>query len=511
MNLLTSASVFSFFTLISRFLGYLRDILIAIFLGASIFADAFFVAFRLPNTFRRLFAEGTFNAAFIPSYTSAKIEDKRKGKKFADDVLSSLLLILLFIITVAEIFTPYLVYIIAPGFFEDQIKFNLAVELTRITFPFLLFVSLSSFFSGILNSNNKFAAAAGAPIILNVVLIISLIYSYIQELDYVKLLSYGVTTAGVIQLFFLIYVTKKFYKPALNFSLRFSYKVRFFFKKLLPSILSSGVTQINILVGTIIASFQSGAVSYLYYADRVYQINLAIAGIAVGTVSLPVLSKAFKMKNIKRISNIQNKSFELSLLFSIPASFGLILASNEIVNALFGYGSFSQNDVVMTAFALKFFGYGVPAFALIKILSNFFFARDNTKTPFYISTFIVFLNVLISVSLFNKIGFIIIPIATSISTWVGVFIYIYLLNSKKILLLKKQLMTNFIKISISTIIMSFMLLFSLDMFSDYLNYGYNYKAFYLISIIGFVGMFYLLSCYLLGILKLKNYKTNLND
>ena len=146
MNLLSSASVFSFFTLISRILGYLRDILIAIFLGASIFADAFFVAFRLPNTFRRLFAEGTFNAAFIPSYTSAKIEDKKKGKKFADDVLSALLLILLFIVTLAEIFTPYLVYIIAPGFLDDQIKFNLAVELTRITFPFLLFVSLSSFF-----------------------------------------------------------------------------------------------------------------------------------------------------------------------------------------------------------------------------------------------------------------------------------------------------------------------------------------------------------------------------
>ncbi len=507
MNLLSSASVFSFFTLISRILGYLRDILIAIFLGASIFADAFFVAFRLPNTFRRLFAEGTFNAAFIPSYTSAKIEDKKKGKKFADDVLSSLLLILLFIVTIVEIFTPYLIYIIAPGFLEDQIKFNLAVELTRITFPFLLFVSLSSFFSGILNSNNKFAAAAAAPIILNVVLILSLIYSFIQGLDYAKQLSYGVTIAGIIQLFFLIYFTKRFYKPALNFSLRLSSKVKFFFKKLLPSILSSGVTQINILVGTIIASFQTGAVSYLYYADRIYQINLAIAGIAVGTVSLPVLSKAFKIKNFKKISDIQNKSFELSLLFSVPASFGLILASEQIVNALFGYGSFSQNDVEMTAIALKFFGYGVPAFALVKILSNFFFARDNTKTPFYISLFIVFLNILISISFFNKVGFVIIPIATSISTWIGVFIYIFLLNSKKILLLKNQLIINFIKILISAIIMSSILLLFLNKFSNYLDYSYNYKAVYLISIVSFVGMFYLLSCYLLGILKLKNYKT----
>ena len=508
MNLLSSATVFSFFTLISRILGYLRDILIAIFLGATIYADAFFVAFRLPNTFRRLFAEGTFNAAFIPSYTSVKIEDKKKGKKFADDVVSSLLLILLFIVTIAEIFTPYLIYIIAPGFFEDQIKFNLAVELTRITFPFLLFVSLSSFFAGILNSNNKFAAAAAAPIILNVILIISLIFSFMQGLDYVKQLSYGVTIAGVIQLIFLIFVSKKYYYPSPNFSLKVSKKVSFFFQKLFPSILSSGVTQINILVGTIIASFQTSAVSYLYYADRIYQINLAIAGIAVGTVSLPILSEAFKTKNLKKISNIQNRSFELSLLFSIPAGFGLILASKEIVSALFGYGSFSANDIEMTGSALMFFGYGVPAFALIKILSNFFFARDNTKTPFYISLLIVVINILISVSFFNKIGFIIIPIATSISTWVGVFIYVYLLHINKILLLKNQLMRNLLKILISTIVMSLLLLFFLDKFANYLDYSYKYKAVYLISIVSFVGMFYLLSCYLLGILKLKNYKTN---
>ena len=296
MNLLSSTSIFSFFTLISRILGYVRDILIAIFLGTSIYADAFFVAFRLPNTFRRLFAEGTFNAAFIPSYAAVKIESKSKGKKFADDVLSSILLILLFIVTIVEIFTPYLIYIIAPGFTENQAKFDLAVELTRITFPFLLFVSLSSFFAGILNSNNKFAAAAAAPIILNIILISSLIISHYLKLDFSKQLSYGVTLAGLIQLLFLIYVTLKYYKPDLVLNLKLSSKVKFFFRKLLPSILSSGVTQINILIGTIIASFQSGAVSYLYYADRVYQINLAIAGIAVGTVSLPVLSRAFKKK-----------------------------------------------------------------------------------------------------------------------------------------------------------------------------------------------------------------------
>ena len=183
--------------------------------------------------------------------------------------------------------------------------------------------------------------------------------------------------------------------------------------------------------------FQPGAVSYLYYADRVYQINLAIAGIAVGTVSLPILSKAFKSKNFLKVSNIQNRSIQLSLLLSIPASMGLIIASEEIINGLFGYGSFTTKDVELTSKALMLFGFGVIAFALVKILSNFFFARDNTKTPFYISSFIVFLNVVISLSLFNQIGFLIIPLATSISTWIGVLIFLYCLQKENICFYKK--------------------------------------------------------------------------
>tara|TARA_Y100000591_G_C21799155_1_gene681109 strand:+ start:53 stop:1579 length:1527 start_codon:yes stop_codon:yes gene_type:complete len=508
MNLLSSASIFSFFTLISRVLGYIRDVLIAIFLGASIFADAFFVAFRLPNTFRRLFAEGTFNAAFIPSYTLAKLKNKKTGKVFADNVLSLLLIILLLIITIGEIFTPYLVYLIAPGFLEDNDKFNLAVEFTRITFPFLLFVSLSSFFSGILNSYNKFAAAAAAPIILNIILIISIVVSYFFDLNIAKQLSYGVTIAGILQLLFLLYFTFEFYKPSIKISFKISNKVKFFFKKLLPSIFSSGVTQINILIGTIIASFESGAVSYLYYADRVYQINLAIAGIAVSTVSLPVLSKAFKLKNHTKVSIIQNKAIQLSLILSLPASLGLIIASREIVNGLFGYGSFSPKDVELTADALMFFGYGIIAFALVKILSNFFFARDNTKTPFYISSFIVFLNVTISLSFFDQIGFLIIPIATSISTWAGVLIFLYILNKKNYLLLRTELFYNIFKTVISTAIMCIVLIFTLKKYSAFLDYSYTYKSVYLIIIVGFVGLVYLLFCYLLGLLKIKNYKTN---
>ena len=508
MNLLSSASVFSFYTLISRVLGYFRDILIATFLGASIYADAFFIAFRLPNTFRRLFAEGVFNAAFIPSYADANLTSKDEGKKFADEVLNLLVIFLLGIVFLVEIFTPAIVYLIAPGFYENTEKFNLAVQLTKITFPFLLFVSLSSFFSGILNSNNKFAAAAAAPIILNIFLIVSLFVSYFYKLNYEKNLSYAVTFAGIFQLIFLIFFTKFYYKPSITFKIKISSKVRFFLKKLLPSIFSSGVTQINILVGTIIASFEAGAVSYLYYADRIYQINLAIAGIAIGTVALPELTKKIKLGDIAEVTNIQNKSLELCLLLSVPACFGLIIASQEITSALFGYGSFLEKDVILTAQALKIFGYGVPAFALIKIISNFFFARDNTKIPFYISAFSVFLNIVISIIYFKEFGFIIIPIATSIATWCAVIIYLILLLKLNYLKIISVFYTNFIKIVISTFIMSLVLFFLINFFEDKLIYTNYYKSFYLIMIIGLAATIYLLAARLLKVFKIENFKIN---
>jgi putative peptidoglycan lipid II flippase len=508
MNLLSSTSVFSFYTLVSRLLGYLRDILIASFLGASIYADAFFVAFRLPNTFRRLFAEGVFNAAFIPSYTEANLNNADEGRKFADDVLNLLIIILLGVVFLVEIFTPAIVYLIAPGFYEDSEKFDLAIELTRITFPFLFFVSLSSFFSGILNTNNKFAAAAAAPMILNIFLILSLLISYFLDLNFGLNLSYAVTLAGLFQLLFLIFYTKNYYKPSVHFNIKVSSKVKFFLKKLLPSIFSSGVTQINILIGTIIASFEAGAVSYLYYADRIYQINLAIAGIAIGTVALPELTKKIKIGNWNEVYNIQNRSLELCLLLSVPACFALIIASTEIVNALFGYGSFLEKDVILTASALKYFGYGVPAFALIKVLSNFFFARDNTRIPFYISFFSVFFNILISVIYFKKVGFIIIPIATSIATWLAVLIYIILLIKLKYFNTKHLLFINMVKILISSLIMSLGLFYLISFFEDKLIYNNYYKSFYLIMIIILTTCVYLLLTRLLGVLKIKNFKTN---
>ena len=359
-----------------------------------------------------------------------------------------------------------------------------------------------------LNTNNKFAAAAAVPIVLNIVMILSLLISYFYNLDFAKNLSIGVTLAGIIQLIFLLFFTRKFYFPTIQLSLKAGKAFKKFFKKLLPSIFASGITQVNILIGTIIASFQSGAVSYLYYADRVYQINLAIAGIAVGTVALPSLSKSIKINDEASINFIQNKSIELSLLLSLPAAFALLIASEYIVSCLFGYGSFDIEDINYTSLALIYFAFGVPAFALIKVLSNFYFARDNTKTPFYVSFFTMILNILISVSLFKKYGFIIIPIATSISTWVAVLIYFYLLNQKKLLNFGNNIISNLLKISFAVMLMCFFLYFCLDYFEDKFAYSYNFKLIYLLIVIGLSGGIYLFATNLLGVLKLKSYKLN---
>ena len=492
MNLVKSTGTFSFYTIISRLLGYLRDVLNAIFLGTGFLADVFFVAFRIPNTFRRLFAEGTFNSAFVPSYTSELIKGKSKSNKFANEIFNLLLLFLLFLVLVAEIFMPALISLIAPGFVEYSSKVETAIILTRITFPFLIFVSLSSFFGAILNSHNKFAAASAAPIILNLVLISILLFGNYLDDKIIYFLSYGVSIAGFLQLVFLYKFVNKFYSIKLNLKIKINNKVKIFFKKLLPSIFSSGVTQINILVGTIIASFQASAVSYLYYADRIYQINLAIAGIAIGVVVLPQLSKHIYLKKRNKILEIQNKALELSMFLSLPALAALILGSDEIISALFGYGSFNEEAVFNSGRALYFFGLGLPAFALIKVFSTFFFANNNTKTPFYISLVSVILNILISVYYFKIVGFIIIPIATTISSWFNSILLFIYLKRGNLFEFNKIFLVRFVKIIIASILMGIFFKYLILFFENELIYENDFKSFYLIISVFLSLMFYLI-------------------
>ena len=498
MNLVKSTGTFGFYTILSRILGYLRDILIAIFLGTSLAADAFFVAFRIPNTFRRLFAEGTFNAAFVPSYTSELSKGKSKSIKFADQIFNFLFLGLLFLVLVIEIFMPIFVSLIAPGFVGDTKKIELATS--------LMFICLASFFSAILNSHNRFAAASAAPIILNIILIGILLFGKLLDDKIVYYLSYCVSIAGFLQLIFLYFFVKKFYSIRFNFSIKFTKSVKIFFKKLLPSIFSSGVTQINILIGTIIASFQASAVSYLYYADRIYQINLAIAGIAIGVVVLPQLSKHVHSKKKDKIKFIQNKALELSMFLSIPATIALMIGSEEIVSALFGYGSFDEESVNNSAKALYFFAIGLPAFALIKVFSSFFFANHDTKTPFYISLVSVVINIAISLYYFSNIGFIIIPIATSISSWFNSIVLFLFLKSQKLFEFNEIFFIKFFKITFSSITMGLIFNYFISFFENKLVYDYNLKLFYLLLSVLLGLMFYLIVSFFINAFNSKDLK-----
>jgi len=369
---------------------------------------------------------------------------------------------------------------------------ELAIYLTRITLPFLIFVSLSSFFSAILNSHNRFAAASATPIILNIIMIGILLFGKILNDDLVYYLSYGVSIGGLLQLIFLYFFVKKFFNLKFDFTFKINKKVKNFFEKLLPSIFSSGVTQINILVGTIIASFQSSAISYLYYADRIYQINLAIAGIAIGVVILPQLSKFIKLKNKDKILSIQNKALELSMFLSLPACFGILIGSEEIISALFGYGSFSVDAVSNSAKALYYFGLGLPAFALIKVFSTFFFANHDTKTPFYISLVSVILNILISIYYFNKIGFIIIPIATSISSWFNSILLFIFLKNRYLFKFNDVFLYQFFRILFVSLIMGVLFKFLIIFFQSQLAYDYGLKSIYLILSVFICIVFYII-------------------
>ena len=492
MNLIKSTGTFGFFTLLSRILGYLRDLLIAIYLGSGPLADAFFVAFRIPNTFRRLFSEGTFNAAFVPSYSAEITKGKNQSKKFANEVFNLLIISLFFLIIIIEIFMPWFILLIAPGFKENSDKLELTIYLTRITFPFLFFISLASFFAAVLNSHNKFALAAAAPIVLNIVLILTLLLTKYLGDNLVEYLAYAVTISGFIQFAILMKFVKNFIPISFAFKLKVEKKVKFFFSKLLPSIFSSGVTQINILVGTIIASFQASAVSYLYYADRIYEINLAIAGIGIGTVLLPNLSKYVKENKKKKIDLIQNKSLELSLFLSLPATFALLIASEEITSSLFGYGSFDIQSVKNSANALFYFALGLPAFAFIKVFSSFIFARQNTKVPFYFSVISVIVNIIISLYFFNQIGFIIIPIATSVSSWINSILLLIYLTNKNFFTFRIEIIFSFLKIIFTSIIASLFFYYLLNLSQKYLLYDSSFKLIIILSLVIFTLIVYFL-------------------
>ena len=421
MTLLRSVATVGSYTLLSRIMGFVRDILTAALLGAGPVADAFFVAQRLPNLFRSLFAEGAFSAAFVPLFAGTVAQHGREAARaFAEDALAVLLAALLGFVLLGEILMPWVMKVIAPGFAGDPDKFALAVALARITFPYLLFIALVALQGGVLNSVDRFAAAAATPILLNLFLIAALLLTRHFAWHDGRALAWAVTAAGLAQFLWLMFscaragLALRLPRPRLTPGVRRTLAI------MGPGAVGAGVTQINLLISTALASFlPGGSVSYLYYADRLNQLPLGVVGIAVGTAILPPLSRQLRLGDRDGAVATQNRGLELALLLTLPAAVALAVLAKPIFAVLFQRGAFSPADTAATAAALAAYAAGLPAFVLVKVLAPAFFARHDTATPVKVAIAAMAVNLALTVILMQFLAHVGIALATTCAGWLN--------------------------------------------------------------------------------------------
>jgi putative peptidoglycan lipid II flippase len=419
MALLRSVATIGSYTLVSRVFGFVRDILTAAILGAGPVADAFFVAQRLPNLFRSLFAEGAFSAAFVPLAASAMAEGgKAAVRDFAEEAFAVLFAALLIFCVLGEIFMPAVMHVIAPGFTDEPGKFDLVVALTRITFPYLLFISLVALQGGLLNSLDRFAAAAATPVFLNIFLIAGLWAMAHFGWDDGRVLAWALTAAGVAQFIWLAGSCAQagvLIRPRLP---RLTPKIRRTLGIMGPAVIGAGVTQLNLMISTALASLlPEGSVSYLYYADRLNQLPLGVVGIAVATAILPPLSRQVHGGDLAGAIHTQNRGLELSVLLTLPAAIGLVILARPILAVLFERGAFGNEAASATAAALAAYAAGLPAFVLVKVLAPAFFARQDTKTPVKIAIAAMAINLGVTLLLMRPLAHVGVAIALSVAGW----------------------------------------------------------------------------------------------
>jgi putative peptidoglycan lipid II flippase len=414
----------SFFTLISRLLGLLREVLMSHYLGATLVSDAFLIAFKFPNFFRRFFAEGAFHAAFVPEFTSL-LKDPSQAKKLFCDVKIMMGVVLCILVMLVELLTPFFMSIIAPGA-SDELK-KLASSLTKITFPYILLISLSAILSGVLNSLNRFAAAAAAPIILNIFMIGALL---ISPDPYT--LSVSVILAGIGQWAFLMVLSNRQGYALKWQKLSITPPLKNILKRMGPGMISAGISQINMLIDLTFASFLSvGSLSYIYYADRLNQLPLSIFGIAIATVILPFLSKAVSSSDRRSIERIQTNSLCFTLRLSLPSAIGLVLLSHDIIELVYGHGRFTNDAVTHTANALAVLGVGLPAYIILKVFNNCFFSRKDTKTPMGLSVICIGIHIMCNFLFIEKFGHVALCAATTLAAWCQVIFTFIILKKRQ--------------------------------------------------------------------------------
>ncbi len=454
MSLAKSALTVGVFTMISRLLGFLRDMFIASRLGAGTLSDIFFVAFKLPNFFRHLFAEGAFNSAFVPLFSGVLAEKgELSAKEFAEKIAAVLFLALLIIMVVMQIAMPWVMYGLAPGFQSDPYKYDLAVYLTRITFPYLVFMSLVSLIGGVLNSVGRFAAAAFSPTLLNLCMIWSVVYLARYTETPAHALSIGVALSGFLQLVWVYGACVRagiVLRPRMP---RINEDVRLLLRRMIPGIVGAGVMQLNLWIDTVIATVIPNAVSYLYYADRVSQFPLAVIGTAMGTALLPVLSRQIREGKKEESIHTQNRGLELALLFTLPATVGLFVMAVPIVSVLFERGAFTPENTMATSHVLMALSCGLPAFIMAKVFTPGFFAVGDTRTPVRIAVICMITNTVMSLILIHPFSYVGLSISTAFSSWLNVFLLCTKLHKRNLFYFDAQVKKNVPLLFLASIVM----------------------------------------------------------
>jgi len=460
VNILRATATVGSLTLLSRVSGFARDALIAGMLGAGVVADAFFVAFKLANLLRRLFAEGAFNAGFVPLFArTLEGEGEGAARRLAEEAFSLMATILLFVVFAAELAMPWLVRALATGFDPAGPRYALAVELSRITFPYLLLISLAALVSGVLNGLGRFAAAAFAPVLLNLTLITALLLAAFLFGMPARLLAYGVLAAGVLQLALVLRAAARAGMVLRLRRPRITPRMRRLFQLVLPGALGAGVYQLNLVVDTWFAShLPEGAISYLFYADRLNQLPLGAVGVALGTALLPGLARALRAGHREAAHALQNRAIEIGMLLTLPAAAALIVVGEPIVRGLFERGAFDAATTRATAGALAAFATGLPAYVLIKILAPAFFAREDTATPAKIAALCLGLNVLLVLGLIGPLAHVGIALATGLSNWANAGLLAWVLWRRDALAPTPELRRRLLRMLLAAAVMAAVLL-----------------------------------------------------
>ncbi len=511
MKLLKAMATVAGLTGASRILGFIRDVLTAAILGAGPVADAFFVALKLPNFFRRVTAEGAFSVAFVPMYSKSLEKDgQEKADIFASNAFAVMLLFLVPFTILAVIFMPYIIYALAPGFSDDPERYSLAVSLSRVTFPYLLLMSLTALMGGILNAHNKFAPFASAPILFNLCLIGALFFfTPIMETPG-HAMAYGVFAAGITQFLWLTYhirVTKiriRLKKP------EFTVNIKKMFKLMGPGVIGAGVMHINLFADLIIASLlASGSISYLYYADRLNQLPLGMVGIAVGTALLPMLSKAIAGGDKKQTQALFNRALEICLLLALPAAAALFVMPETLISTLFERGAFTAEDTAIAAKVLMGYAIGLPAYIAVKVFSTAYWSREDTLSPVKISIVTTVLNICLSLILIWPFGVAGIAISTGLMGWVQLVFLYRGLKGQDVFQFDARFKSVIFKIIFSSFVMASILLVVNNRFVDTAQGG-EISRIVTLSVLVLLGLIvYGLSVITTGAVKIEDVKRHL--